>query len=217
MAEPLRIDFVSDVVCPWCVVGLRSLSAALERVGAPAQIFFHPFELNPDMPREGQNTGEHVAMKYGSTPERSRQAREVIKEHGAALGFTFNYNDDSRIWNTFDAHRLLHWAAQEGKQRELKEALFKATFTDQRDVSDPAVLAEVAGEVGLDAAKAAGILSSDTFANEVRAHEEYWRQNGIQAVPSIIINQRWLLQGAQPPEIFEDALRRVLDGTAKPA
>src|SRR5690606_27517125 len=122
MAEKLRIDFISDVVCPWCVIGLRALAIALDRVGADVEFHLQPFELNPDMAPEGENVTEHVARKYGSSAERSQGVRQAIKDHGAALGFTFNTSPESRIWNTFDAHRLLHWADLEGKGLPLKEA-----------------------------------------------------------------------------------------------
>ncbi len=217
MAEPLRIDFVSDVACPWCVIGLRGLQQGLEKAGATAEIHFQPFELNPDMPPQGENTSEHVAKKYGSTRERSNAARQMIKDRGAELGFTFNYDDQSRIWNTFDAHRLLHWAGLEGKQLALKEALFKSNFTDQRPTNDAAALIDAAREAGLDPERARAILASDEFTAEVRALEDHWRRNGIQAVPSIIINQRWLIQGGQPPETFEQAIRDILSGAAKEA
>lgn len=217
MAETLRIDFISDIACPWCVIGLRSLGVALGRVGAPAELHFQPFELNPDMAPEGENTTEHVMRKYGSSAERSAQVREAIKENGAQFGFIFNYGPESRIWNTFDAHRLMHWASLEGKQLRLKEALFAANFTDGRNVSDHKVLAEAAADAGLDSVRAREILASDEYAQEVRDALQMWRANGIQAVPSVIINQRWLIQGAQAPEVFEDALRRVLAGTATEA
>ena len=219
MGQPLRIDFISDIACPWCVVGLRSLLKALEAVGddVRAEIHLHPFELNPNMPPEGENTFEHVRAKYGSTPERSAAARQVIAEHGAAVGFTFNYGPDSRIWNTFDAHRLLHWAELEGRALELKQALFKATFTDQRPSSDPAALVDAAREAGLDADAAREVLASGAYADDVRAHEDYWRQRGINAVPSIIFNQRWLIQGGQPTQVFERAIRDIITGVAKSA
>jgi predicted DsbA family dithiol-disulfide isomerase len=219
MAQTVRIDFVSDVVCPWCVVGLRSLQTALARLDGvvDADIHLQPFELNPDMAPEGENTTAHVQNKYGASRERSEATRNALKEAGEAFGFAFNYTPDSRIWNTFDAHRLLHWAEAEGKALALKEALLRANFTDQRNVSDHGVLAEVAGSVGLDAGKAAEILASETFAEEVRADEYLWRSRGINAVPSVIINQRWLIQGGQPPEVFEQALRQVVNGTATAA
>lgn len=217
MTPPLRIDFVSDVACPWCVVGLRSLLKALDETGAMAEIHLQPFELNPDMPPEGENTAEHVAKKYGSTPERSNAAREVIKSHGAALGFTFNYGPDSRIWNTFDAHRLLHWAELEGKGLPLKEALFKLNFTDQRSTSDHAALLDAVREAGLDVESARAILTSDEFVADVRHAEEFWRGHGISAVPSAIFNQRWLIQGGQPPEVFVQVIQDIVSGKAREA
>ena len=218
MAQPLRIDFVSDIACPWCVIGLRSLLQALASVGeVDAQIRFSPFELNPDMAPEGENAIEHVQKKYGSTAERSAAVRQAIKDHGDALGFTFNYGPDSRIWNTFDAHRLLAWALTEGKQLELKQALFKSNFTAQRPTSDHAALIDAAREAGLDPDKAGEVLSSGAFAEEVRAEEDHWRANGIHAVPSVIFNSRWLIQGGQPPQVFEQVIRDILSGAAREA
>lgn len=219
MTQALRIDFVSDVACPWCVVGLRSLLQALDAVGdqVKAEIRFQPFELNPNMAPEGENTTEHIQKKYGASPERSAASRQAIKESGERLGFMFNYSPESRIWNTFDAHRLLHWAGLEGKQLALKEALFKSNFTDQRPTNDPNALADAAAEAGLDPARARAILASDEFAAEVRAEEEHWRRNGIQAVPSVIFNERWLIQGGQPPQVFEQAIREIVTGTAREA
>lgn len=219
MGAPLRIDFVSDVACPWCVIGLRSLMKAIEAVGdkVDADIHFQPFELNPGMPAEGENTFEHVQKKYGSTQEKSAAARQAMKESGDALGFTFNYGPQSRIWNTFDAHRLLHWAAREGKQLELKEALFKANFTDQLSTSDHEVLIGAAKTAGLDVRRARQILVGGEFADEVRRDEALWRNRGIQAVPSVIFNQRWMIQGGQPPRVFEQAIRQIIDGTATEA
>lgn len=215
-AQPIRIDFVSDIACPWCVIGLRSLLKALNtlREEVRAEIHFQPFELNPNMPPEGENIFAHVQKKYGATAERSAAARQAIKDRGQELGFIFNYGPESRIWNTFDAHRLLHWAAEEGKQLELKQALFKSTFTDQRPSNDPAALAEAAAEAGLDPAKARDILASNAYAEEVRAHERLWLSRGIHAVPSVIINGRWLIQGGQPPQVFEQALRTIASGQA---
>jgi predicted DsbA family dithiol-disulfide isomerase len=219
MATPLRIDFVSDVVCPWCVIGLRSLQQALASVGdgVEAEIHFQPFELNPDMPPEGENTTEHVVRKYGSNEERSRATRDAIRENGEALGFTFNYGPDSRIWNTFDAHRLLHWAGLQGRQQALKEALFKANFTDQMSVSDHDVLARTAASVGLEETEAREVLASNAYADDVQRDEMLWRNRGIHAVPSVIFNQRWLIQGGQPPQVFEQAIRQILSGKAEAA
>ena len=219
MATPIRIDFVSDVACPWCVVGLKSLQKALEAVGGDvkADIHFQPFELNPDMVAEGENTAEHVARKYGANRERSAASRNALKEHGDALGFDFGFRPESRIWNTFDAHRLLHWAGLKGRQLELKEQLFKTNFTDQKATSDHDVLAEAAKAAGLDEARAREILKSGEFTDEVRRDEDLWRTRGINAVPSVVFNERWMIQGGQPPHVFEQAIRQIVDGSATAA
>jgi predicted DsbA family dithiol-disulfide isomerase len=211
MATRLKIDFVSDVVCPWCAVGLKSLEHALGNLhgDVAAELHFQPFELNPDMGLEGENIVEHLGHKYGSTPEQLVKNQEAIRQRGAALGFTFDMTKRSHIYNTFDAHRLLHWAEQEGKQYALKTALLKAYFTDGENVSSHDVLARVAGDVGLDAAKAREVLASDQFAEEVREQERFYQAQGIRAVPSVIINDRYLIQGGQPPEAFEEILRKV--------
>ncbi|MEQ1780138.1 MAG: DsbA family oxidoreductase [Hyphomonadaceae bacterium] len=219
MAKPLRIDFVSDVACPWCVVGLRSLLQALDAVGdkVEAEIHFQPFELNPDMPPEGENTTEHVQKKYGADPARSAASRNAIRDSGAALGFKFNYDANSRIWNTFDAHRLLYWAGIGGKQLEMKEALFTANFTEQKSTSDHEVLIGAAKAAGLDEGAAREVLTSGAYTAEVRHEEEVWRNRGISAVPSVIFNQRWMIQGGQPPKVFEQAIRQIVEGTASEA
>jgi predicted DsbA family dithiol-disulfide isomerase len=207
----LKIDFVSDVSCPWCAVGLASLQTALERVGPEVQVqlAFQPFELNPQMAPEGEDTTEHLSRKYGSTPEQAAAIRETIRSRGADLGFTFNLDKRSRIYNTFDAHRLLHWAHLEGHQLALKKALLKAYFTDGEDPSNPTVLARLAGEVGLDVARARDILAGNAFAAEVRQQEQFYQQQGIHSVPAVIINDRHLISGGQPPEVFEQALRQL--------
>ena len=210
-AKPLKIDFVSDVVCPWCAVGLNSLEQALRNLEGEVQadIRFHPFELNPHMAPEGEDVGEHLARKYGSTPEQMAQNREAIRERGASVGFTFNMDKRGRIYNTFDAHRLLHWAESKGKQRELKHALLGAYFTDGRNVSDREVLVAAAAQVGLDAAEARQVLDENRFADEVREQERFYQSQGVRAVPSVIVNGRYLIQGGQPPEVFEQSLRRI--------
>jgi predicted DsbA family dithiol-disulfide isomerase len=208
---PLKIDFVSDVSCPWCVIGLKALETALERIGdgIDARITFQPFELNPQMPAEGENLVEHVGRKYGSTPEQSAQNRAMIHQRAAELGFTMTTGAHSRIYNTFDAHRLLHWAEGSGRQQALKHRLFEAYFTDGKNPSDPDVLAEVAGAAGLDATEARAILASDRYADEVRAEEQLWQSRGINAVPAVVIDGKYLIQGGQPPEAFEQALRQI--------
>lgn len=208
---PLRIDFVSDVVCPWCAIGLASLEQALERVrdSVRAEIHFRPFELNPQMGPEGEDIAEHLQKKYGMSAEQLAANQEAIRERGASLGFTFDMGRRSRTYNTFDAHRLLHWAAGEGRQRELKHALLRAYFTEGRNVSDPAVLAEVAAGAGLPVERAREILAGDEYAADVRLEEEFFQRHGINAVPAIIIEQRHLISGGQPVEVFERALREI--------
>ena len=207
----LKIDFVSDVVCPWCAIGLKSLEQALQKLdgSVSADLHFQPFELNPQMAPEGEDVAEHLAHKYGSTPEQMAQNREGIRKRGASLGFTFDMDKRGRIYNTFDAHRLLHWAELEGKQHALKLALLEAYFTKGEDVSSHDVLARVASEVGLDAAKAREVLDSGRYADEVRAQERLFQEQGIRAVPSVIVNGRYLIQGGQPPEVFEQTLRQI--------
>ena len=211
MTSHLKIDFVSDVSCPWCVIGLRALEQALERVGgeATAEIHFQPFELNPQLPPEGQDIAEHIAQKYGSTPEQLVRNQEGISTLGAALGFTFNMDKRSRIYNTFDAHRLLHWAELEGRQHALKRALFAAYFTEGRNPSDRDVLIDVATQAGLDAVRAREVLESGLYADEVREREQFYARQRIQAVPAVIVNDKYLIQGGQPVEVFEQALRRI--------
>jgi len=211
MTNKLRIDFVSDIACPWCVIGLKSLEVALDRLNGEVavELYFQPFELNPQMSPEGEDIVEHIAKKYGSTPEQSARNREMIKARGAELGFTFDMQKRGRIYNTFDAHRLLHWAADEGKQHELKLALFSAYFTDGENPSDRALLVAVAAKVGLDARRAKHLLESDEFSREVREREQFYLNNGIHAVPSVVIDNRHLIQGGQPPEVFERALRDI--------
>jgi predicted DsbA family dithiol-disulfide isomerase len=211
MTAKLKIDFVSDVSCPWCVIGLRALEQALERVGdaVTAEIHFQPFELNPQLPPVGQDITEHLVQKYGSTPEQLERNREAIRARGADLGFTFEMGKRSRVYNTFDAHRLLHWAGLEGRQHELKRALFAAYFTEGRNPSDREVLIDVATQAGLDALRAREILESGRYADEVREREQFYGQQGIRAVPSVIVDDRYLIQGGQPVEVFEQALRQI--------
>lgn len=211
MNTHLKIDFVSDISCPWCVIGLKALQQALRTTGldVTSNIHFQPFELNPQMPPEGQDIAEHLTQKYGSTPEQQAQNQEAIRARGAALGFAFNLNQRSRIYNTFDAHRLLHWAELEGRQSELKQELFNAYFTDGLDPSDREVLVNVTARAGLDPARAREILASELYAHEVREREQFYHQQGIHAVPSVIVNDRYLIQGGQPAEVFEQTLRKI--------
>lgn len=207
----LKIDFVSDIACPWCAVGLNALERALENLEGEvsAEIHFQPFELNPNMPPEGQDVIEHLTEKYRITPEQVEANQAAIRQRGAEVGFQFNPAGRRRVQNTFDAHRLLHWAAEGDHQRALKHALLKAYFTDREDPSDRDVLIRIAGECGLDTDEAAAILDSDRYAKDVKASERLYLDLGINSVPAIIINDRHLLQGGQPVEVFERALRQI--------
>ncbi|MEO7885411.1 MAG: DsbA family oxidoreductase [Polaromonas sp.] len=218
MTTTLKIDFVSDVSCPWCVIGLKSLDQALERVRdeISAELRFQPFELNPKMAPEGQEITEHITEKYGITPAQAQANRENIRTRGAQLGFKFSMADEpgggrSRIYNTFDAHRLLHWAELESpaKQKALKETLFKTYFTDGESPAAHDVLVKAARTAGLDEARALEVLSSDEYADEVREREQFYLTQGIHSVPAVIINDRHLISGGQPPEVFEQALRQI--------
>lgn len=213
MTSHLRIDFVSDVSCPWCAVGLEALQAALARV-APAitaELHFQPFELNPQLPAEGQDTIEHLTQKYGISADQARANAQTIRQRGAVVGFNFDPARRSRVWNTFDAHRLLHWAELEGpaQQLALKKALFKAYFSDGENPSDAEVLVRLAGEAGLDSAQARQILASDAYADATRQREQQYLQAGIRSVPAVILNRQHLVSGGQPAEVFEAALRQV--------
>ncbi|WP_248742631.1 MULTISPECIES: DsbA family oxidoreductase [unclassified Pseudomonas] len=212
MSSALKIDFVSDVSCPWCVVGLYGLLRALEilRDEVQAEIRFQPFELNPKMGVEGQNIGEHIQEKYGSTPEQSQKNREVIRARGADVGFAFRTDSNSRIYNTFDAHRLLHWAGEEGLQLPLKEALFKAYFTDGGNPSDLGQLAQIAESVGLDRQRAEAILASDEFASDVREEEQMWLSRGVSSVPTVVFNGQYAVTGGQPVDTFVGAIRQIM-------
>ena len=211
MPKSMKIDFVSDVSCPWCIIGLRGLEQALERVGdlVEADIHFEPFELNPAMPADGQNIVEHVAQKYGSTTEQSAAARKMIQDRAAEVGFRMVTSDQSRIYNTFDAHRLLHWAGLEGRQSALKHALFDAYFTNGENPGDHDVLVAAAGKAGLDEATAREVLTSGRYGDDVRAAERRWHEEGINAVPAVIINNKYLISGGQPAAAFERALRSI--------
>lgn len=217
----LRIDFVSDVSCPWCAVGLGALQAALARVASDiqAELHFQPFELNPQLPAEGQDTVEHLTEKYGISASEARANAQVIRERGAAVGFTFDPDRRSRVWNTFDAHRLLHWAELQGPalQLALKKALLKAYLTDGENPSDPEVLVRLAGEAGLDGDRARTILASGEFADATRQREQEFLDAGIRSVPAIILDRQHLISGGQPVEVFERALRQVAGLASAPA
>jgi predicted DsbA family dithiol-disulfide isomerase len=207
----MKIDFVSDIACPWCAVGLNALEIALTRIGddIPVTLHMQPFELNPDMATEGVDASEYLAQKYGLSAAQLTANRANIRARGEAVGFSFG--ERSRVWNTFDAHRLLHWAGLQdtAKQRALKHALLRTYHGEGRNPSSKEVLLELAKEVGLDVDAARRILESDTYTREVREAEEFWRNNGINSVPAIIIDNKHLISGGQPPEVFEQALRKI--------
>ncbi len=212
----LRIDFVSDVVCPWCAVGLASLEQALRQLQGEveAELHFQPFELDPNMPAGGMDVADNLKRKYGMSDAQLAENQARIRDRGAELGFTFDFNARSRTWNTFDAHRLLHWAAAEAPERQLplKRALLVANFSEGRDISDHAVLAEVAAGVGLDAERVGAVLAGGEFADAVRDAEKFFQGLGISSVPAVIVERKHLISGGQPPEVFERALREIAAG-----
>ncbi len=221
MTTVLKIDFVSDVSCPWCVIGLKALDQALANIkgDVSAAIHFQPFELNPQMGPEGQDITEHLTQKYSISAAQADANRENIRIRGAELGFKFATATDagggrSRIYNTFDAHRLLHWAATVGpdKQKGLKEGLFGAYFTDGQSPASHDVLVRVASQVGLDPVQAKAVLSCDLYTTEVRAQAQFYTRQGIRSVPAVIVNDKHLISGGQPVAVFEQALRRIAAG-----
>lgn len=210
----VQIDIVSDVVCPWCIVGFKQLDQALQQQSVLARLRWHPFELNPQMPPEGQNLREHIMQKYGSTAEQSVQARERLTSIGAELGFAFNFTDDSRIVNTFQAHQLLDWAEGQGWQHPLKLALFDAYFTEQKDVSKLDVLADAAEAAGLDPQDARAALASGDHQAPVRQKQQFWTSRGISGVPAMVFAGKYLTSGAQGAETYVGVLNRCLQEAA---
>lgn len=209
----LHIDFVSDISCPWCAVGLWSLEQALESLQGEvtAELHFQPFELNPNMPPGGQDIGEHLTQKYGSTPEQQVQIRATIAQRGLEVGFEFNPAGRGRIYNTFNAHRLLHWAALQspGQELALKKTLLLACHHDGQSMESHDVLLQAVADAGLDTLIADGILNSDEFTAEVRQQQAFYARQGIRAVPAVVINGRHLISGGQPPEAYAQALRQI--------
>jgi predicted DsbA family dithiol-disulfide isomerase len=206
---PLRIDIVSDVMCPWCVIGYRQLAIALEATGVDHEIHWHPFELNPNMPATGQDMREHLVEKYGTTPEQSDANRANMTARGEELGFVFRFKDGFRMHNTFNTHQLLHWADGQDRKHDLKQALFAAHFTDGRDLSDGAVLIDVADEIGLDRAEATAVLADQRFAAEVRQEQQFWTQQGISGVPAVVFDRQHLVTGAQGIDNYQRILNQL--------
>ena len=211
MTKVLKIDFVSDVVCPWCAIGLHGLEIALERLGESAQadITFHPYELSPTMPPEGQVHLEYITGKLGISADQARAARAQIRARAADVKFAINRDDTTRIYNTFDAHRLLAWAKEAGRQLPLEEALMTAYFTELKNLGDPDILVAAVEQAGLDGAEARAILASDRYAGDVRAEEAAWRDRGVRSVPTVIVNGH-VIGGAHAPVEFERQLRAIL-------
>lgn len=212
-AAKLVIDIVSDVVCPWCIIGYKQMEAALESMGdaVDADLRWHPFELSPDTPSEGQALAEYARDRYGATPDQSRKNRTRIVEAGTPLGIDFRYSDDSRIYNTFKAHQLLHWAEESGQQTALKLALFQAYFTAQHNVSDDNVLLQAVEAAGLDRAAAETVLADQRYAGTVRAEERFWQDQNITGVPAYIVNGKYMIPGAQDAQTFRQVFERVIE------
>ncbi|MFA0438329.1 thioredoxin [Vibrio sp. 10N.286.49.C2] len=218
MTDKIKLDIISDVVCPWCIVGYQHLQAAIDELGLQnrIEIEWQPFELNPDMPPEGEELREHVARKYGSSKEESDRAREQISQAGAKYGFEFRYFDGMKIVNTLDAHVLLEYAHTVGKQTELKLRLFSAFFTEQKDVSDPRVLVEEAVAVGLPKLEVEQQLSERHLKDKIRQQESQWHQMGVSSVPTVVFNRTSALTGAHPQDTYKQVLLELVsevDGT----
>ncbi|MEG3657110.1 DsbA family oxidoreductase [Arenibacter palladensis] len=213
MADKIKIDIVSDVVCPWCTIGYKRLDKAISEMGIQdrVEIEWQPFELNPHMPKEGQNVQEHITEKYGSSLEEQKRSQEYMAEAGAELGFTFDYFDEMRMANTFEAHILLEYAKAFGKQTELKMRLTTAFFSERKDVSDRAILKQALLDVGLNAEEALANLDNDESRYEIRSKEDYWKNLGVNSVPTIVFNRKSAVTGAQPVDVFKRILSEVLE------
>lgn len=213
MTDKIKIDIVSDVVCPWCTIGYKRLDKAISEMGIQDQveIEWQPFELNPHMPKEGQNVQEHITEKYGSSLEEQKRSQEYMAEAGAELGFTFDYFDEMRMANTFEAHILLEYAKAFGKQTELKMRLTTAFFSERKDVSDRAILKQALLDVGLNAEEALANLDNDQSRYEIRSKEDYWKNLGVNSVPTIVFNRKSAVTGAQPVDVFKRILSEVLE------
>lgn len=215
----LSIDVVSDVACPWCVIGYKNLEQALASLDGEieADLAWHAFELRPDAPSEGENWREHIMAKYGMSYEQSEENRKRITEAGSQVGFTFNFTDDMRTQNTFNCHRLLHWAKDTEQQTALKLALFEAYFTDRTNVNDTEVLLQAVEKAGLDRDGAAAVLASDRYEQAVRTEEGHYQQMGVSSVPTFIVNGKYAITGGQPAEVFVQALRQIASENATTA
>ncbi|GMQ49514.1 DsbA family oxidoreductase [Vibrio sp. 10N] len=212
MSQTIKLDVVSDVVCPWCIIGYKRLEQAIRELGVGDRIDleWQPFELNPHMPLEGQNLREHLAEKYGTTKEDSIRAREQLTQLGQEVGFTFDYSDEMKMLNTFEAHILLEYAKEQGKQTDLKLRLFSAFFGEGKDISNRDVLANELAAVGLDSESAIARLDDPSARLEVQQAEETWKNLGISSVPTVVFNRQSALTGAQPVEVYKQELQELL-------
>ncbi len=213
MNKKIKLDIISDVVCPWCVIGYKHLMAAINELGIQEQveIEWQPFELNPDMPVEGEGLREHIARKYGASKQQSDDTRANITEQGAKCGFEFNYSDDMKMVNTLDAHILLDVAHDKGKQTDLKLRLFSAFFSEQKDVSAVSTLIDEAGKVGISKQDVTQALSDTGLREKVKSTEAQWHQMGISSVPTVIFNRKTALTGAHPQESYKSVLMELLE------
>jgi predicted DsbA family dithiol-disulfide isomerase len=211
MATELKIDIVSDISCPWCIIGFKALQVALKEVAPDitATIEWQPFELNPQMPPEGQEINEHLTQKYQISEQQAEQNRDAIRQRGLDVGYAFGNRGGGRIYNTFDAHRLLHWAKTQGKQTELKLALFDLYFKNNGNPSAHEQLLKSANSVGLDVAGAKKVLQSDRFTVDVRQLQQQYQSAGVQSVPAVIVNNKHLISGGQPADVFQQALTKI--------
>jgi len=217
MSEKIKIDIVSDVVCPWCTIGYKRLEKAISEMGVEdkVEIEWHPFELNPNMPVEGENVQEHIANKYGASLEDQKRSQQHMTEVGAELGFSFDYFDDMRMVNTRDAHILLEYAKENGKQTELKMRLVESFFSERKDVSTKEILKLALKEVGLNVDEGMARLESDEARTEVKTKEAYWQNLGVSSVPTIVFNKKSAVTGAQPVSVFKEVLTEMLQENIK--
>jgi predicted DsbA family dithiol-disulfide isomerase len=213
----LHVAFVSDVTCPWCAIGLAELQRAIERLGTElaVDIAVEPFELNPGLSAEGQDIVEYAAAKYGATREQVAERQALIRARAAAAGLRFVPR--TRVWNTFDAHRLLLWSGLQGRALELKRVLLDAYHAHGRNPGSHAELLRLAGQVGLDVEGTRSVLAGSAYADDVRARVRHWQARGIASVPAVIVDDRWLLAGAQPADVYETALRQAAAAPASTA
>jgi len=211
VSRVVKIDFVSDVVCPWCALGATALEQAIENLAGEVvvELTFKPFELNPDMPAEGEHAVQHMMRKYGRTADQVASRNEMVVARGLEVGFHFDLEKRSHFYNTFDAHRLLFWANAEGLQIALKKALLKAYFSDGQNLAEQETLVRLADEVGLDSNRAREVLTKGEFASEVRELERFYQQRGINSVPAMVLNDRQLVTGSQSVEHYEEVIRQM--------